>query len=149
MGGMELGGAWTFPKSTPLHSLPPTSAIIASRLADVDLLVDASNFEIIQSKTCSQASYLSRLIRPQQSRIIATRILKVLKTTQSKKSDKIRILLNPSLGLPQHIKDLWEWTLRERKDADKMSSLVQGQWMIWMAQWICPNRSMWCLACVR
>ena len=28
------------------------------------------------------------------------------------------------------------------EDADKMSSLSQGQWMIWMAQSIAPKRGM-------
>ena len=50
------------------------------------------------------------------------------------------LMSNGGPALPQHIKELWEWTAKTFEDADKMSSLLQGQWMIWMAEWISPKR---------
>lgn len=38
------------------------------------------------------------------------------------------------------MKEHWDWTLKNFVDADKMSSSLQGQWMIFMAQWIAPKR---------
>lgn len=41
----------------------------------------------------------------------------------------------------QHVLDKhWEWTIHNRFDSDMMSSKLEGQWMIWMAQWIAPKR---------
>ena len=32
-------------------------------------------------------------------------------------------------------------------DAEMMSSKLQGQWLIWMAQWIAPKRGMYLSDC--
>jgi len=45
-----------------------------------------------------------------------------------------------STALPNYLKHHWDWTLKNFVDADKMSSTLQGQWMIFMAQWISPKR---------
>ncbi|KAL8867859.1 MAG: hypothetical protein Q9174_005384 [Haloplaca sp. 1 TL-2023] len=51
-----------------------------------------------------------------------------------------------SEALPGHLHDRWEWTKSHyngneiHTNAEIMSSLLQGQWMIWMAQWIAPKR---------
>ena len=50
------------------------------------------------------------------------------------------------LALPTHLHKHWEWTAQHFRDADihgnaeMMSSRLQGQWMIWMAEWIAPKR---------
>ena len=44
------------------------------------------------------------------------------------------------LALPEVLDKHWDWTVRHYVDAEMMSSKLQGQWMIWMAQWIAPKR---------
>ena len=45
-----------------------------------------------------------------------------------------------SSALPKILDKHWEWTIHNRFDSEMMSSKLQGQWMIWMAQWIAPKR---------
>ncbi|CAL8584120.1 hypothetical protein XPA_009725 [Xanthoria parietina] len=51
-----------------------------------------------------------------------------------------------SEALPRQLHDRWEWTTGHYRgaeiytNAEMMSSKLQGQWMIWMAQWIAPKR---------
>ena len=45
-----------------------------------------------------------------------------------------------TLALPESLDKHWEWTVRSWLDAEMMSSKLQGQWMIWMGQWIAPKR---------
>ena len=53
----------------------------------------------------------------------------------------IRLTVNPHLlALPEILDKHWEWTIHNRFDSEMMSSKLQGQWMIWMAQWIAPKR---------
>ncbi|KAK3171658.1 hypothetical protein OEA41_003742 [Lepraria neglecta] len=42
--------------------------------------------------------------------------------------------------LPESLDKHWEWTVRTWMDAEMMSSKLQGQWMIWMSQWMAPKR---------
>ncbi|KAL8654024.1 MAG: hypothetical protein Q9210_001765 [Variospora velana] len=44
------------------------------------------------------------------------------------------------LALPTLLHIHWEWTIRHYIDTEMMSSRLQGQWIIWMAQWIAPKR---------
>ncbi|KAL2059190.1 hypothetical protein ABVK25_000482 [Lepraria finkii] len=45
-----------------------------------------------------------------------------------------------SKELPESLERHWEWTIRTWMDAEMMSSKLQGQWMIWMSQWMAPKR---------
>jgi len=42
--------------------------------------------------------------------------------------------------LPDKLEEHWNWTVRTWMDAEMMSSKLQGQWLIWMSQWIAPKR---------
>lgn len=37
-------------------------------------------------------------------------------------------------GIPSSMQDVWQWTVKSFKDADKMSSPLQGAWMIFLAE---------------
>ena len=42
--------------------------------------------------------------------------------------------------LPEVLDKHWEWTTGNLSNAEMMSSKLQGQWMVWMAEWIAPKR---------
>jgi hypothetical protein len=46
-----------------------------------------------------------------------------------------------SLQIPETLAEHWEWTRRQFPDADKMSSRLQGSWMIFTAKDRKPKRS--------
>lgn len=46
-----------------------------------------------------------------------------------------------SLNIPDNLADHWEWTRTRFPDADKMSSCLQGSWMIFTARDRKPKRS--------
>ncbi|KAI9716370.1 MAG: hypothetical protein M1812_005437 [Candelaria pacifica] len=41
---------------------------------------------------------------------------------------------NHTNGIPTSMQDVWQWTTKTFKDADKMSSPLQGAWMIFLAE---------------
>jgi hypothetical protein len=45
-----------------------------------------------------------------------------------------------SLNIPDNLADHWEWTRTRFPDADKMSSCLQGSWMIFTARDRKPKR---------
>lgn len=45
------------------------------------------------------------------------------------------------IALPPILAQHWDWTVRTWMDAEMMSSKLQGQWLIWMTQWMAPKRS--------
>lgn len=48
-----------------------------------------------------------------------------------------------SSDVSKNMDDLWDWTVSEFDDADKMSSPLQGATMKFLANWIQPKRGMW------